>query len=96
MYDAIQFPDSMPAFRSLFLDDTGNLWVQEYRAAGNRGPARWRVYDRRGFPLAYVSGPERFRPTDIGRDFVLGIRKDDLDVEHVELHELERTRRGEQ
>jgi len=93
MYEAIQFPDSIPAFRSLFLDDTGDLWVREYQPTENRGPVRWRVYDRRGYPLAHVAGPERFRPTDIGRHYVLGIRKDDLDVEHVELYELERIRR---
>jgi hypothetical protein len=48
------------------------------------------VYDANGGPLARVRLPARFDPFHIGKDFVLGVRKDELDVEHVELYRLTR------
>lgn len=34
--------------------------------------------------------PDRFTVFEIGRDYLLGVRRDDLDVEHVQLLRLDR------
>jgi hypothetical protein len=34
--------------------------------------------------------PARFTPLEIGRDYVLGVRRDDVDAEHVQVLKLNR------
>ena len=43
-----------------------------------------------GRAVARTEGPARFTVLDIGRDYVLGLRTDDLDVEHVEVYRITR------
>jgi len=50
------------------------------------------VVDLEGGILGPVELPEGFRPTDIGEDYVLGIIRDDLDVEQVRMYPLHRDR----
>jgi hypothetical protein len=38
--------------------------------------------------LGDSAGCERFELMHVGRDFLLGVERDDLDVEHVRLHRL--------
>jgi hypothetical protein len=38
--------------------------------------------------LGDVTTPADFRITQIGDDFMLGVWRDDLDVEHVRMYEL--------
>jgi hypothetical protein len=40
--------------------------------------------------LGSVALPDRFRPTQIGSDFVLGVWSDDLDVQHVRMYRLDK------
>lgn len=77
----------VPPYSSLMLDRTGNLWVSDYPGPFNR-EGRWTVYAPDGGVLARVQFPERFRPLDIGGDYVLGRELDDLDIEHVRLYPL--------
>jgi hypothetical protein len=39
-----------------------------------------------------VETPPALRVLEIGRDYVLGVWQDDLDVEHVRMHRLDRER----
>jgi hypothetical protein len=80
---------TMPAFASLLVDAAGDLWVQEYPAPAAEG-TEWTVFDPEGRMLGNVSMPGRFRPTQIGTDFVFGVGKDELDVEHVRMYRLEK------
>lgn len=83
---AAPFPDRMPAFRDLLLDGEGRLWAEEYSQSGDEslGPI-WRVYSNEGRFLGRVTLPVRLEPLDIGRDYLLGVWRDDLDVEYVQL-----------
>ena len=54
------------------------------------GGAEWRVLGPDGSLLAEVRTPPSFFPLDIGRDYVLGLAKDELDVEALQLYRLER------
>jgi hypothetical protein len=46
------------------------------------------VFDVDGRRIATVELPERFNLMDAGADYVLGVWRDDLDVEHVQAFEL--------
>ncbi len=79
--------DSMPAFDDLMLDREGNLWVLASRHHGD-STVQWDVFDTEGIWLGVVPGPDGFRVTDIGSDYLLGLWKDGLEVEHAMLYEL--------
>ena len=74
--------DSMPAYRGVTHDPDGNLWVEEYRRPGDE-VSQWSVFERTGRFLGVVRGPTGFRLTDVGRDYLLGIVEDDLEVERL-------------
>ena len=86
----IPIPETMPAYGAFLGDPDGNLWVQEYRVEGE--PARWAVIDASGRFLGIVELPAPGRVTEIGRDYVLGVWTDDLDVEQVRLYALHKNR----
>lgn len=77
----------VPPFGALEIDDDGNFWVADYDDR-IRTPGAWSVHDADGRLIARVRMPERFRPMHIGPDFVLGVERDDYDVEHVRLYRL--------
>jgi hypothetical protein len=79
----------MPFYEAALLDDEGNLWVDEFQPPPSALPT-WTVFDADGRMLGAVSMPDRFRPMQIGADFVLGVWSDDLDVQHVRMYRLEK------
>ncbi len=84
---ATQLPAVLPPHGMRLLRDADdNLWIEEYQAPGDT-PA-WSVFDAEGRWLGIVEFSSGFRPLDIGRDYVLGVWRDDLDVEHVQLYYL--------
>lgn len=88
-------PESYPWFSKIMVDAEGNLWISEYVQLVF-DPERWTVFDSGGALLGDVLVPRRFMILDIGSDFILGRRLDDLDVEHVQLHRLSKDRNGGQ
>ena len=87
LVEAIPFPESFPAYRSLVVDAEGNLWVGVSRKPGDDQP-RWTVFDRTGRMLGEVRTPEGFSIFQIGEDFVLGRWADEFDIQHVLMYEL--------
>ena len=65
----------------------GNLWVKEYSRPTDERP-RWSVFDREGRWLGTVETPDGFRVQQIGPDWILGVEKDELEVEHVRMYPL--------
>lgn len=85
----IPSPTTFPAVTGMLLDDDGALWVRGF----SRDPdasARWDAFDGDGRLLGTIEMVPRFRPLHVGRDFVLGVWRDDMDVEHVRLYGLTR------
>jgi hypothetical protein len=85
-----EWPDAgkvVPPFDSIEIDDAGNFWFADYDDL-IRTPGTWSVHDPEGRLIARVRMPERFQPMHIGTDFVLGVERDELDVEHIRLHRL--------
>ncbi len=86
-WESVPLPETLPAYEALQVDRAGNLWVQLFEVPG--APERtWSVFRADGAWLGDVAFPDRFRPLEIGDDYVLGRFGDDLDVEHVQVWEL--------
>lgn len=81
------YSDSVPTIGSILLDPDLNIWVSDFGLREN--PAtRWSVFGLSGEHLAEVRVPQRFRIFDIGRDYVLGVRRDVDGLESIRLHRL--------
>ena len=88
-YRDMPFPSTFPAFVSLEVDASGNLWVLAASRPGD-DRRRWTVFSPDGVALGVVETPPGLSVREVGRDYVLGTWRDDLDVEHVRLHALQR------
>lgn len=85
----VPFPETKPAYQGLAVDAEGNLWLKGFAAPGEE-TAAWTVLDAEGRLLGTVRLPARLGVSEIGRDYILGILRDDLDVEHVVMYRLEK------
>ena len=89
---ALPAPKTRPAYSDLVVDSEGAVWL----GAFDRGRTQllrpserdWQVFSAGGAWLGSVRFPPRFTVYQIGRDYVLGRRYDDQDVEHVQVLEL--------
>jgi hypothetical protein len=87
LYSQMTLPETKPAYGRLLVDSEGNLWVADYsRERDDEGT--WSVFDSEGRLLGSVETPTGGRVLQIGSDFVLGIWRDELDVEYVRLYGL--------
>jgi hypothetical protein len=82
-YADLPTPEMKPAYDRFLPDPTGALWVAEYAARGE--PTRWDVFDDQGRWMGPVMVPLGFRLLEIGVDEVVGVVRDHLDVERVEV-----------
>lgn len=83
----------VPACAEFLADRTGRLWVREAHLADVPGagqfnalplvPSIWSLFDVDGRWLGDITMPARFRPTDIGVNYVLGVQVDTDGVETV-------------
>ena len=81
---------TFPAVAALLIDNDGNLWVEEF-PIDSMSIGRWWIFDPDGKLVAEAKMPQKFRPTNIGSDYVLGVKRDSLDIERVQLHGLRKT-----
>jgi hypothetical protein len=96
--DLAKFAAFYPAYAQLMFSRTGDLWVRDFQTydgiqRGNAmlaGPAAstWSIYDTAGTWIADCTLPPRFAATEIGADYVIGISRDEDDVERVTLLSL--------
>ena len=83
-------PETMPAYGTVHLAETGDLWVSEYAVPGeNRTPRTWSVFNPEGHGMGDVVLPARFTPFQIGDDRVLGRWLDEDDIHHVRIYRLD-------
>ena len=86
-YRDIPVPETFPAYGGIALSVEGYLWVREYDLPGAEAND-WSVFDAEGTLRGTLGLPPRFQPLDIGPDYVLGLWRDEDDVEHVRMYEL--------
>jgi hypothetical protein len=82
-------PDAFPPYARLAGDVLGYLWIEEYRRPGEETPV-WTVFDPNGVLVGRVTMPRGVVPLEIGADYLLGAFRDELGVEYIQLHALER------
>ncbi len=104
--EVFDYPDVYPRVGRLLADRAGYLWVMKYPEYEEptesvwlttpvlfrvpEGGARWLVLGPDGTPLAEVKTPVGLYPIEIGDDYILGVVKDEYDVEEVRLYGLQR------
>jgi hypothetical protein len=68
------------------------VWAEEHIGEMRNwlkvAPSRWEVFGADGEWLGAVFTPERFAVMEIGADYVLGVFRDEMDVEHMQLLRL--------
>lgn len=80
-------PETVPAYSRFVVDATDHLWVEHYRYLA-RDPHLWSIFAPNGSWLGEVEVPGTFDVTDIGRDYVLGVYRDELDEQSVRMYGL--------
>lgn len=92
--ETMPIPSSRPAFSKLLIDAEGCVWAASYRIPSEpeEGARPWEVFDAEGAWLGQVMVPDGFSPLDIGGKSILGVWRDSLDVQHVQIRALTRTR----
>jgi hypothetical protein len=81
----------VPLYARAFVDGDGRLWLGESSFPTFQGlPRRWSVFADDGIWLGDVLAPEGLRVVDARGDTVLGIWRDEFDVEYVQVHEIVR------
>lgn len=88
---ALPDPATRPAFAQLLVDAPGNVWAPEHQGRAERDrPTECAVFGPDGEWLGHVTLPAGFTPHEIGEDWILGVQRDTLDTEHVQLLRLQR------
>jgi hypothetical protein len=84
----VTVPTVRPHYSWIALDRVGNLWVKQDRAGvGARESVDHLVFDPTGVLLGVVALP-RIEVYEIGDDYVVGIYRDDLDIQYLQVHEI--------
>jgi hypothetical protein len=86
---SLTVPATVPAHGRVLVDETGQLWVGEYRY-DRTPPSRFLVFDHDGRFVSGIDMPTRFTPMTITRDRVWGVATNSLDVQHVAAYAIER------
>ena len=78
----------IPLFGPPFADSDGNVWLPSYRPAYPEEGSPYTVISPDGEWLGQVETPPRFRILDVTGGLVLGVLRDELDVENVVVYGL--------
>ncbi|NNG17411.1 MAG: hypothetical protein HKM89_13110 [Gemmatimonadales bacterium] len=82
------YPDAFPYYTGIRTDTEGNLWVQGGKMRHQRDVYHYTVFDTTGQELGQVTMPEQFTPMQLGADWVIGVWRDEDDLEYVRLYQL--------
>ncbi len=86
-------PDSLPAFRSIRVDQEGWVWAELYTWDTTK-PLSWMIFDPSGQAQGVLETPPGIEVQSIGYDFVLGVSRDEFGVESVHRYRLQRGAEG--
>lgn len=98
--EAFPRSDRVSVFWGVIVDEAGFLWIRPFdplqhalELGGYGSPGvggEWLVLSPTGVALPSIAVPSRLEPVSVTRDAVVGIRRDELGVESVCVHRLER------
>jgi hypothetical protein len=87
--DLVPVPEFRPPYSALILDTEGNLWVERGPVPGE-GAIEFLLFD----PSGLLRGPVLVPPVrilEIGDDYVLGVARDEMEVQYVQVLSLVKT-----
>jgi hypothetical protein len=88
MLDHVPISKSRPPYETILLDRSGNLWVKLGPTAGATSESvDFLVFDPEGVLLGEVVLPN-IQVLEIGDDYVLGVYRDELEIQYVQVHDL--------
>lgn len=82
LFEGHPLPETIPPFESIRVDPAGRVWVARYKVTPD-DESTWYVFSSEGRLLGRASLPVGLSVHEIGRDFVLGVLRDELDVPFV-------------
>jgi hypothetical protein len=82
-------PERFPATSELLLDADGNLWMRHFARPGETKP-RWGIFSLEGRYLGELETPEGVRVLEIGSDYLLGLHRDELNVERARVYSMQK------
>ncbi|HEX9639970.1 MAG TPA: hypothetical protein VGB13_01505 [Candidatus Krumholzibacteria bacterium] len=84
-------PASRP-YSDLLVDADGYVWLAAYASQRTHAddPVRWHIFHPDGAWQGDLVTPARFTVFEIGADYILGVRRDEYDVQHIETLSLAR------
>ncbi|MGE3615764.1 MAG: hypothetical protein AB7L66_07810 [Gemmatimonadales bacterium] len=88
--DNATYPETKPWIAGIFPVSDGTLWVEEFGTAGNPS-RRYAILGADGRFLGRLDGPPKFRMTAAYPDGIIGVWKDENDVEHVRFYPVARS-----
>lgn len=84
-------PATRPAYANMLVDPSGAVWLELYRGISERDrPQEWLILDADGTWLGKVEVPRRFTVMEVRMDRMLGVWRDEVDVEHPQVLRLTR------
>lgn len=86
--DQATAPESMPVVSRVLVDDAGRVWIRPFRPRWEEPDTLWTVLEADGSLAGTVAMPPEFTPDEIGRDRVLGVWRDELDVGYVRMYRI--------
>ena len=90
IFRGMELPRRVPAYADVFVDPDGHAWAERYESPGHVPARAFDVFGPGGRWLGAVENAPGLDVFEVGRDYVLGVRLDELDVPRVALHALER------
>ena len=89
MYDQSVLPPTMPFADQLFAGSNGEIWLRLF-ALQPGATQHFLGLDRDGARVGQVSLPAGLQVEQFGEDFVVGVRRDEMDVESVVVYSMSR------
>jgi hypothetical protein len=84
----VAVPTARPHYSRIALDRVGNLWVEQGPTSGAESESvDHLVFDPTGALLGVVALPP-IEVLEIGDDYVMGIHRDELNIEYLQVHEI--------
>ncbi len=82
-------PSDFAPKSSIMIDDMGNIWVLEFNRLAVQND-QWTVFDPSGVLVGTLEFPARFQPLHIGNDYILGLARNQDEVEYVRVYGLDK------
>ena len=87
-FDAAPVAEEFGTVAGLQAAPDGGFWVEEWRHPGDPEGQRWLAFDGEGRLLGRVALAAGARLTRVGREHLIVIEQDELDIEYVSLYTL--------